>query len=223
MCFHCQHFSLITEDKTKILLLWHKALYGLRCLLTFIHNICFTFIGYSLYLHFRCYSLSWFPLQNPPILCSLPLLLWGFSSTHPMASFRLSTLALPYSRTLSLHRTKGLPLQANKAILCYMCSWSHGSLHVYSWVGSLVPGSSVVSGWLILLFFLWGSKTLLLLHSFNLSTGDPILRPRVGSKHPPLYLSGSGRASQETTISGSCQHALLGILSSIWVWRLHMG
>jgi hypothetical protein len=30
----------------------------------------------------------------------------------------------------------------NKAILCYMCGCSHGSLHVYSLVGGLVPGSS---------------------------------------------------------------------------------
>jgi len=29
------------------------------------------------------------------------------------------------------------------------------SLHVYSLIGSLVPGSSGGSGWLILLFFLW--------------------------------------------------------------------
>ena len=44
-----------------------------------------------------------------------------------------------------------LPLMSNKAILCYLCGWSHGSLHVYSLVGDLVPGSS---GWLIFLFFL---------------------------------------------------------------------
>jgi hypothetical protein len=29
----------------------------------------------------------------------------------------------------------------DKAILCYICGWSHGSLHVYSLVGGLVPGS----------------------------------------------------------------------------------
>jgi hypothetical protein len=35
-----------------------------------------------------------------------------------------------------------LPIDAQKAILCYICSWSRGSLHVYSLVGGLVPGSS---------------------------------------------------------------------------------
>ena len=41
--------------------------------------------------------------------------------------------------------------------------------------------------------------------------GNPMLSPMVGCDHLPLYLSGSGRASQETAISGSCQHAFLGI------------
>ena len=48
-----------------------------------------------------------------------------------------------------------LPLMPDKAILCYICSWSHGSLHLYSLVGNLVSGSSERSDWLILLFFLW--------------------------------------------------------------------
>lgn len=42
--------------------------------------------------------------------------------------------------------------------LCYICDYSHGSLHMYSLVGGLVPGSSrgwrAGSGWLKLLFFL---------------------------------------------------------------------
>jgi hypothetical protein len=38
----------------------------------------------------------------------------------------------------------------------------------------------------------------------------------VGYKHPPLYLSGSGRVSQEAAISGSVQHALLGIHNCVW-------
>jgi hypothetical protein len=50
-----------------------------------------------------------------------------------------------------------------------------------------------------------------------------LLSPMVVCKHPHLYLSGSGRASQETAISGSCQQTLLGINNSVWVWWLHMG
>jgi hypothetical protein len=39
-----------------------------------------------------------------------------------------------------------LPMMLDKAILCNICSWSHGSFHVYSLVGGLVPQSSGVSG-----------------------------------------------------------------------------
>jgi hypothetical protein len=60
-----------------------------------------------------------------------------------------------------------LPLMLDKAILCYISTWSHGSLHVYPMV---VPGSFFlgggVSGWLVLLFFLWGCNPLQLLQSF---------------------------------------------------------
>ena len=59
-----------------------------------------------------------------------------------------------------------LPSMSNKAILCYICSWSHGSLQVYSLVGGLVPRSSGGTGWLILLLFLWGCKPPQLLQSF---------------------------------------------------------
>jgi hypothetical protein len=48
----------------------------------------------------------------------------------------------------------------------YICGWCHGSLHVYSLVGGLVPESSGGYGWFILLFFLWGCKHLQLLQSF---------------------------------------------------------
>jgi len=64
----------------------------------------------------------------------------------------------------------------------------------------------VESGWLILLFFLWDCKPLQLLH---FSIGVPLFSLIVGCKHAQLYQEGSGRASQETSISGSCQQALL--------------
>jgi hypothetical protein len=57
----------------------------------------------------------------------------------------------------------------------------------------------------------------------NSFIGDPVLSPMVGCKHPPLYLSGSGRASPETAISGSCQQALVGICNSVQVWQQYMG
>jgi hypothetical protein len=57
----------------------------------------------------------------------------------------------------------------------------------------------------------------------NSSIGALVLSPMVGCEHPHLYWSGSGRASQETAVSLSCQQALLGISNSVWVWCLHVG
>jgi hypothetical protein len=48
--------------------------------------------------------------------------------------------------------------------------------------------------------------------------GGPLLCPVNGCEPPLLYLSGTGRASQETALSGSCQLALVGLLNSVWVW-----
>jgi hypothetical protein len=49
------------------------------------------------------------------------------------------------------------------------------------------------------------------------------LSPMVDWGHPPLYLSGIGRGSQETAISGTCQQAIVGIHTGIRVWWLNMG
>ena len=90
---------------------------------------------------------------------------------------------------------------------------------MYYLVGGLVPGSSGVTGWFILLFLLWSCQLLQLLVSFlSSSIGDPVLSPMDGHVHSPLYLSGTGRVSQGTAISGSCQQALVGIHNSVWVW-----
>jgi hypothetical protein len=43
-----------------------------------------------------------------------------------------------------------LPLMPDKSSFCYIYSWSHGSLHEYSLVGVLVPGSSGGSSWWII-------------------------------------------------------------------------
>ena len=57
----------------------------------------------------------------------------------------------------------------------------------------------------------------------TLPSGILKLRPMVGCELSPLYLSGSGRASQDTAVSGSCQQAFLGMHSSVWVWCLYRG
>jgi hypothetical protein len=57
----------------------------------------------------------------------------------------------------------------------------------------------------------------------NSSIGDSVISSLVGCEHLPLYMSGSGRASQESAISGSCQHVLLGIHNSVCICWLYMG
>jgi hypothetical protein len=85
------------------------------------------------------------------------------SPTHP-----LPPLALTFAYTVEPSQDQGplFPLISNKVILCYICGWSHGSLHVCSLVGGLVPRSSRGTGLFILLFLLLGSKLLQLLGSF---------------------------------------------------------
>jgi hypothetical protein len=114
----------------------------------------------------------------------------------------------------------------NKAILCNICSWSQESLHVYSLVGGLVPGSS--GGRVLVGSYCCSSYGAANpFGSFSPFTssfiGDPVLCPMDGCEHPVLYLSVTRRASQETAASGSCQQAIVGIHNSVWVWWLYMG
>jgi hypothetical protein len=185
--------------------------------------VCFLFC-FDIYLHFKCYPLSLFPsgnpLSHPPLLCFYE---GTFPPIHPLPPPCPGT-TLHCCIKPSQDQGPLLPLMSDKAILCYTCSWSHGSLHMYPLVVSLVPGSSGGSGWLILLLFLWVPSTFSSFSPFsNSSTGDSVLSMMVGCKHRHLYLSSSGRASQETPISGSYQQALRGIRNSVWVCCLYMG
>jgi hypothetical protein len=53
--------------------------------------------------------------------------------------------------------------------------------------------------------------------------GDPVFYPIDDCEHPLLYLPGTGIASQEIAISGSCQQNIAGTCSSVWVRWLFMG
>jgi hypothetical protein len=54
------------------------------------------------------------------------------------------------------------------------------------------------------------------------SIGGPVFHPINDCEHPLLYLPGTGKASQETAISGSLQQNLAGVCNSVWVWSLVM-
>jgi hypothetical protein len=103
-----------------------------------------------------------------------------------------------------------------KAIFCYICSWSHGFLHVYSLVGGLVPGSSgvrLVDIVVLPMGLQSPSVTPVLLLTPPL--GVLMLRPQVGCENLHLYSSGSGIASQGLNRPGSCQQTLVGISNGV--------
>ena len=103
------------------------------------------------------------PPKNPPIPSSLPLFLWGCCSFHLPIPTSPASVPLHWGIYPAL-KEQGplLPLMHVIAILCNICSWSH----VYIFVDGLLPGSSCGTGWLILLFFLWGYNPLQLFWSF---------------------------------------------------------
>ena len=55
------------------------------------------------------------------------------------------------------------------------------------------------------------------------SIGGPVFHLIDDCENPLLYLPGTGIASQETVISGSCQKNLAGTGNSVWVWWLFNG
>jgi hypothetical protein len=153
------------------------------------------------------------PFGKPPILAPLNLPL----ATHPLLS---SCPGTPLLWAIEYSQAQGplLPQISNKAILCHICSRSDGSLQVYT----LVSGPMELWGERV-----WPVDTACSLQqnqlsSFspcsNFSIWDPVLNPKVGCEHLSLYLSDSGRASQETAISGSSHQALACTHNSIWVW-----
>jgi hypothetical protein len=129
------------------------------------------------------------------------------SPTHPLTHSCLPALAFPIHWGIKPSQAQGplLSLISNKANLCHICGWSHGSLRVYSLISGPVPRNS--EGGCRPLDTVAPHGAANPLSSFSLfsnsSIRDHTLSPMVGCKHPPLYLSGSGRASQETALLGS--------------------
>ena len=166
--------------------------------------------------------LSPFLVSSPKIPYPTPLilLLWGCSSTYPPTPTFLAQNS----------PTPGHPAFITpRASLLIDARQGHPLLHMLlePWVASCV-----LFGWWFSLWELWevlvgwyycpsyGAANPFRFFSLfsNSSIGDPVISPMFGCEHPPLYLSGSGRYSQETAISDSCQQALLGLLNSAWVW-----
>jgi hypothetical protein len=95
--------------------------------------------------------LSLFPVSPPktlsPILLLPPPRFYKGVPTPPTLS---SPITLALGHLTFTGPRPSISLLQDKAIFCYICSWNYGSLHVYSFIGGLVPGSSGTSVWLIL-------------------------------------------------------------------------
>jgi hypothetical protein len=101
----------------------------------------------------------------------------------------------------------------DKAILCYICIWTHGSLPVHSLVSGLDPGSTGWSGQLML-FFLWGCNLPQLLHSF----------PQFPYQGPWAQSDGWLQASTSALVSCwlnpiRSSHSRLLSVSASWHWQ----
>ena len=114
------------------------------------------------------------PLPTPHPTLALPPLFCLYESAHP----RTHTL-LPHRSSIPLlwgikpPQDQGPPLLlSGKAILCYICVWSHESLSVHSFVGGLFSGRTGWSGQSILLFQ-WDCNSL---HSSSPSANSPNLK-----------------------------------------------
>jgi hypothetical protein len=125
-----------------------------------------------------------YPLSRSPTPSEIlypipvPLLLWGCSPVHPLPPPH-PLIHLHWGIEPSQDQGPLIPLMPDKAILCYICSWCHGFLHVYSLVGGLVPGSS--GGiWLVLPM---GLQTSYVVLPMGLQTSSA---PSVFSLTPPL-------------------------------------
>ena len=90
-----------------------------------------------------------FPVSPPQNTYIIPPASMGVLPPHS----HFTVLTFPYTGASSLHGPSS-------------ATYAAGALGPSMLVGSLVPGSSGRSGWLILLFFLCGCKPLQLLQSF---------------------------------------------------------
>ena len=105
-----------------------------------------------------------------------------------------------------------------KTVLCHIWGQHRGSINVYSLVGGPVPRSSRGSGLLTLAPSMGLQPPISSFSPFsNSSTGDPWAKSSGW-----LQASASGRASQETAISGFHQQALPSTHNRGWVCWLYM-
>jgi hypothetical protein len=113
---------------------------------SFMLNFIYLFIYLFIYFILNVIPLLCFPPKPPYHTSSAPCFYEGATPpNHPLLPDLFWGIQSPQGQ--------GPPLMPDKAILCYISSWSHESSHVYTLVGGLVPGTSGAHGWLIFFSF----------------------------------------------------------------------
>jgi hypothetical protein len=158
-CFKNSYSAGIMWHRMILLKLWKSFTAMLICLtvcyylkVSFLSPTNIFFNSYLLNFFKKIYSFTFqmispFPVTplhpfHPPLPPPLYLYEGAPPLTHPLPPHCGSSWGI------KLPQDQGplLSLNSDKAIFCYICIWSHGSLHVYSLVGGLVPQSSRGSG-----------------------------------------------------------------------------
>jgi hypothetical protein len=152
------------------------------------------FILYIFLFTFQILSPSWFPLQIPDPISLSPF----YQPTH----FQCPGIPLQWGIKPFQNQGPLFPLMSNKAMLCYISSWSHGSLHVYFLDGGIVPESS---GGYWLVHIVVPPMGLQVPSAPLVNSLAPQLHTLCSNQWLALYLSGTGRASQKTTTTGKYQ------------------
>jgi hypothetical protein len=98
---------------------------------TYISNVI-PFLGFCTHTHTHTHTHSEAPSDIPPPHASMRV--FPHSPTHPLLPPH-SWIPLHWGIEPSQDQGPLLPLMPDKAILCYICDWNPGSLHVYSLVG----------------------------------------------------------------------------------------
>jgi len=88
----------------------------------------FFFLGYFMYLHFKCPSSSHTSSSSPCFYEDVP------TPTHPLQP-QHPGIPLNWGNKTSQNQGLFPLLMLDNAILCYICGWSHGSFYVNSFIG----------------------------------------------------------------------------------------
>jgi len=84
-------------------------------------------INHFIWLHFKCYTTAQSPLYEPLIPSSFS---FASKTMFPLSSYPSSIPLLSLFKPPQ-NQVPPLPLMANEAILCFICSWSHRLTPVY--------------------------------------------------------------------------------------------